>query len=59
MKARELYTLIIGFIIAVIIFRVHEGDWSTVSGLLIGLVPFLQDLRHSANETDDETEGDS
>jgi hypothetical protein len=50
MKSREIYAWIIGFIFAVIIFRMMDGDWATVSVLLIGLVPFLQDLRRKIEE---------
>ena len=50
MKSRETYAWIIGFIFAVIIFRIMDGDWMTVSALLIGLIPFLQDLRREIDE---------
>ena len=50
MKSREIYCWIIGFIFAVTIFRMMDGDWMTVSALLIGLVPFLQDLRRNIEE---------
>jgi hypothetical protein len=55
MKSRELYHLIIGFILALIIFRIMEGDWATVSALLVGLVPFIQDLRRKVEDEENQS----
>jgi hypothetical protein len=62
MKHRELYALVIGFILAILFTRMLDGDWSTVAAIVVGLVPFIQDLRNAAHgeaDTDDDSEDES
>jgi hypothetical protein len=62
MKHRELYALVIGFILAILFTRMLDGDWSTVAAIVVGLVPFIQDLRnaaHSEADNDDDSENES
>jgi hypothetical protein len=56
MKHRELYALVIGFILAILFSRILEGDWTTVAAIVVGLVPFIQDLRHAAHSEGDGNE---
>jgi general stress protein CsbA len=61
-KHRELYALVIGFILAILFSRILEGDWTTVAAIVVGLVPFIQDLRnaaHSEADTDDDGDNES
>lgn len=56
MKHRELYALVIGFILAILVSRVADGDWTTVAAIVIGLVPFIQDLRNAAHSEDNNSD---
>ena len=59
MKHRELYALVIGFILAILFTRILDNDWSTVAAIVVGLVPFIQDLRNAAHSEADTDSSDN